>query len=179
MLVNAEGQVVEGRYRVNQAAFGVHSYVHRARADVVAVAHSHTVHGRALSALGESLDPITQDVCAFFEDHAAYDASSGVAADPAEGRAIAAALGPYKALILRNRGLLTVGDSVDAAAWWFIAMERACQAQLAAKAAGRPVPIDRRGAAPIREQLGNDLAAWINYQPLYQEITRAEPDPLT
>ncbi|WFB08917.1 class II aldolase/adducin family protein [Streptomyces sp. LX-29] len=179
VLVNAEGQVVEGRYRVNQAAFGVHSYVHRARADVVAVAHSHTIHGRALSALGELLDPITQDVCAFFEDHAVYDAYSGVAADPAEGRAIAAALGPYKALILRNHGLLTVGDSVDAAAWWFIAMERACQVQLAAKAAGKPVLIDRRGAARIREQLGNDLAAWINYQPLYQEITRAEPDLLT
>ncbi|MGW2325411.1 class II aldolase/adducin family protein [Streptomyces sp. NPDC001700] len=178
ILVNEAGQVVQGRYHVNQAAFVVHSSVHRARPNVVAVAHTRSVHGRALSALGELLEPITQDVCAFFEDHGLYDSSTGVVVDEGEGRRIAAALGAHKALILRNRGLLTVGDSVDAAAWWFIAMERACQAQLAAKAAGKPVPVDHESAARIREQLGSDLVAWINYQPLYLQITRGEPDLL-
>lgn len=54
ILVNGEGQVVEGRHHVNQAAFAVHAQVHRARPDVVAVAHTHSVHGRALAALGSS-----------------------------------------------------------------------------------------------------------------------------
>ena len=133
-------------------------------------------YGRALSSLGELLEPITQDVCAFYESHALYDDYTGVVVDEEEGRRIAAALGPHKAVILRNHGLLTVGDSVDAAAWWFITMERSCQVQLTAKAAGKPVLIDHHNAVHTREQLGNDLVAWINYQPLYQQIARSEPD---
>ncbi|MFC0600128.1 class II aldolase/adducin family protein [Streptomyces palmae] len=175
IMVNEHGQVVEGRYHVNQAAFAVHSSVHQARPEVVAVAHSHSPYGRALSALGELLAPITQDACAFFEDHALYDRYSGVVVDEEEAQAIASALGPHKALILRNHGLLTVGDSVDAAAWWFLSMERCCQVQLAARAAGTPVRIDARSAADTRDQLGSDLVAWINYQSLYAEITRDEP----
>ncbi|MFF3764656.1 class II aldolase/adducin family protein [Streptomyces sp. NPDC001922] len=178
ILVNHEGQVVEGRFHVNQAAFAIHSQVHRARPDVVAAAHSHSTYGRALSSLGELLEPITQDVCAFYEDHALFDDYTGVVVDEEEGRRIASALGPHKAVILRNHGLLTVGDSVDAAAWWFITMERSCQVQLTAKAAGKPVRIDHESALHTREQLGNDLVAWINYQPLWQQITRSEPDLL-
>lgn len=176
VLVNSEGQVVEGGHHVNQAAFTVHSQVHAARPDVVAVAHCHSVHGRALSALGEPLEPITQESCAFYEDHALYDSYSGVAVDAEEGRRIAGVLGSGKALVLRNHGLLTVGDSVDAAAWWFLSLERSCQVQLLAKAAGRPVPIGHRQAVATREQLGGDLVAWINYQPLWQEVTRRESD---
>jgi ribulose-5-phosphate 4-epimerase/fuculose-1-phosphate aldolase len=89
-----------------------------------------------------------------------------VVLDQEEGRRIAATLGGHKAVILRNHGLLTVGDSVDAAAWWFITMERSCQVQLMAKAAGKPVHVDHDSAVVTRDQLGNDLVAWINYQPL-------------
>ncbi|MEU6116001.1 class II aldolase/adducin family protein [Streptomyces sp. NPDC047117] len=176
LLVNSQGQVVEGRHHVNQAAFAIHAQIHAARPDVVAVAHSHSTYGRALASLGELLEPITQDVCAFYEDHALFDAYTGVVVDEAEGRRIAAALGPHKAVILRNHGLLTVGDSVDAAAWWFLTMERSCQVQLTAKAAGKPVLIEHGDALRTREQLGSDLVAWINYQPLFQQISREEPD---
>ncbi|MFI5630920.1 class II aldolase/adducin family protein [Streptomyces sp. NPDC051664] len=172
ILVNGDGQVVEGRHHVNQAAFAVHAQVHRARPDVVAVAHTHSLHGRALSALGEFIEPITQESCAFYEDHAVYQAYTGVVVDEEEGRRIAAALGTRKAIILRNHGLLTVGDSVDAAAWWFVTMERSCQVQLTARAAGKPVLIEHREAVATREQLGSDLVAWINYQPLWNRISR-------
>lgn len=179
ILVDERGRVVRGRMRVNQAAFGVHSEVHRSRPDVVAVAHTHTTHGRALAALGELLEPLTQEACAFYEQHALLNDPTGAAVDADEGRRIAAALGPHKGLVLRNHGLLTVGDSVDAAAWWFHQMERACEIQLAARAAGKPAPIPRREALALREQLGNDLVAWVSYQPLYAGITRDEPDLLT
>ncbi|MDX2727423.1 MULTISPECIES: class II aldolase/adducin family protein [Streptomyces] len=172
ILVNGDGQVVEGRHHVNQAAFAVHAQVHRARPDVVAVAHTHSLHGRALSALGEFIEPITQESCAFYEDHAVYQAYTGVVVDEEEGRRIAAALGPRKAIILRNHGLLTVGDSVDAAAWWFVTLERSCQVQLTARAAGKPVLIEHREAVATREQLGSDLVAWINYQPMWKRISR-------
>ncbi|NBM19397.1 class II aldolase/adducin family protein [Streptomyces sp. GC420] len=176
VLVDGRGQVVEGRYRVNQAAFTVHAEVHRARPDVVAVAHSHSPYGGALSSLGELLEPITQESCAFYEDHALYDAYTGVSVDAEEARRVAAALGGRKALILRNHGLLTVGSSVDAAAWWFLSMERCCRIQLAARAAGKPVIIGRRSATETRERLGTDLAAWISYQPLWQRVA-GTPSP--
>ncbi|MFV2174505.1 class II aldolase/adducin family protein [Actinomadura sp. LOL_016] len=176
ILVNHEGKVVEGRYPVNEAAFAIHSQVHQARPDVVAAAHSHSTHGRAMSALGRKLEPITQDVCAFYQDHGLFDDYTGVVTDLEEGKRIAAALGGGKAVILRNHGLLTVGDTVDAAAWWFITMERSCQVQLLAQAAGPVVPIEHDNAVLTHEQIGNDLVGWINYQPLYDQIIREQPD---
>ncbi|MFG1822589.1 class II aldolase/adducin family protein [Microbispora bryophytorum] len=178
ILVNHEGQVVEGRHHVNQAAFAIHSMVHQARPDVVAAAHSHSVYGKALSALGTLLEPLTQDACAFYEDHALFDDYTGVVVETEEGRRIAQALGSHKAVILRNHGLLTVGDSVEAAAWWFITMERSCRAQLAAKAAGPTVPISHENAKLTHGQIGNDVVGWINFQPLLDQILASDPDLL-
>ena len=72
---------------VNQAAFAIHSQVHAARPDVVAAAHSHSVYGKAWSSLGRLLDPITQDACAFYDDHALFDDYTGVVLDTRGGQA--------------------------------------------------------------------------------------------
>jgi ribulose-5-phosphate 4-epimerase/fuculose-1-phosphate aldolase len=176
--VNAQGEVVEGHRPVNAAAFAIHSQVHAARPDVVAAAHSHSVYGRSWSTLGRTLDPLTQDVCAFYEDHSVFDDYTGVVVDTEEGKRIGAALGDNKAVILRNHGLLTVGHTVDAAVWWFITMERSCQAQLMAEAAGTPVLIDKDMAALTASQVGSHLAGWLNFQPLYERIVREQPDLL-
>lgn len=132
LLVNGEGRTVRGRMRVNRAAFLVHSSVHRARPELIAVAHAHTTHGRALAAVGELLDPLTR---AFYEDHALLNDSTGAAVDTEEGGRIAAAPDPHKGLVLRIYGLLTIGTTVDAAAWWFHRMERGCGSRPAARAA--------------------------------------------
>ncbi|GLW12334.1 class II aldolase/adducin family protein [Microtetraspora sp. NBRC 13810] len=178
ILVNHAGEVVEGRHHVNQAAFAIHSMIHRARPEVVAAAHSHSVYGKALSSLGTPLEPLTQDACAFYEDHGLFDDYTGVVLETEEGRRIARALGSHKAVILRNHGLLTVGESVDSAAWWFVTMERSCQAQLAAKAAGPTVPIDHENAKLTHGQVGSEFLGWLNFQPLWDQILRAEPDLL-
>jgi ribulose-5-phosphate 4-epimerase/fuculose-1-phosphate aldolase len=177
--VNAEGQVVEGEYPVNTAAFAIHSQVHQARPDVVSAAHAHSMHGKAFSALGRRLEPITQDACAFYEDHGLFDDYTGVVVDLEEGKRIAHALGDAKAVILRNHGLLTVGSSVDAAVWWFVAMDRSCQAQLLAQAAGPLVLIDPEQARKTHGQVGSEVAGWFSFQPLYDRIVAAEPDLLT
>src|SRR5690349_7291213 len=158
--VDHTGAVVEGDAMVNAAAFAIHSQVHAARPDVVAAAHSHSLHGKAWSTLGRLLDPITQDACAFYGDHGLFDDYTGVVLDLDEGKRIAAALGDCKAVILRNHGLLTVGHSVDEAAFWFFAMDRTCHAQLLAEAAGKPVHIDADMAALTASQVGNHHAGW-------------------
>lgn len=175
ILVNEAGEVVEGSRPVNRAAFAIHSEVHRARPDVVAAAHTHSIHGRAWSSLGRLLDPINQDACSFFEDHALFDDFTGVVLDPAEGERLAKTLGPHKAMILQNHGLLSVGQTVDEAAWWFLKMERSCQAQLLAEAAGKPILIDPEFARLTREQSGHPRAGWFSFQPLYDWIVEEEP----
>ena len=176
--VNEQGDIVEGTYPVNAAAFAIHSQVHQARPDIVAAAHTHSTHGRALSTLGVQLEPITQDVTSFYNDHAVFDDYTGVVLDLEEGKRIAHALGGNKAVILRNHGLLTVGTTVDSAAWWFITMERSCQVQLLAMAAGPRVPIDPEQAQKTHDYVGSEFAGWLSFQPLFDKIVREQPDLL-
>jgi ribulose-5-phosphate 4-epimerase/fuculose-1-phosphate aldolase len=73
---------------------------------------------------------------------------------------------------------LTVGHSVDEAVWWFITMERSCQAQLLAEAAGTPVLISPEAAELTAGQVGSHLAGWFSFSPLYASIVREQPDLL-
>jgi ribulose-5-phosphate 4-epimerase/fuculose-1-phosphate aldolase len=176
------GQVVEGDYPVNTAAFVIHSRVHAARPDAVAAAHSHSTYGRAFSTLGRPLAPITQDVCAFYDDHAVYDDFGGVVVELDEGQRIANAIGKNKAAILQSHGLITVGGTVDEAVWWFITMERSCQVQLLAEAAlkdGETLRmISPQAAAQAHAITGSAFAGWFQFQPLYARILKEQPDLL-
>lgn len=111
ILVNEEGEVVEGDEPINGAAFAIHSEIHKARPEVNAACHAHSVHGKAFSAFGRELDMITQDALRFYKSHAVYTEFGGVVLDREEGKKITKALGGGKAAILQNHGLLTVSDS--------------------------------------------------------------------
>ena len=176
LLVNEQGEVIQGDHPVNTSAFAIHSRVHAARPDAVATAHAHSVNGKAWASLGRLLDPITQDACAFYQDHSLFNDFTGVVYETAEGDRIAEALGKNKAVILRNHGLLTVGGSVDEAAWWFITMERSCQVQILAESVGKPVPIDHECALDTRDKVAGGINGWYQYQPLWSMISRLEPD---
>ncbi len=177
LLIGPDGSVVHGDRPVNLAAVIIHAAVHDARPDIVAAAHAHSVHGKAWSALGRPLDPITQDACVFFEDHVVVNEGGGrVVFEKDGGRALAEGIGEHKAAIHRNHGHFTVGHTVDEAAWWFITMERSCQAQLLAEAAGPPHLIDPEDARYTREMTGSHYAGWLSFQPLWEDIARTEPD---
>ena len=178
LLVSHTGEVVEGQGLLNGAAFTIHSQIHMANPNVTAAAHSHSLYGKAFSTLGKLLDPLTQDSCAFYEDHVLFDNFTGVILDNSEGELIAAALGNSKAAILQNHGLLTVGETIEAAAWWFITMERSCQAQLMAEAAGTPKLIRHDVALLTREVVGNALSGQFSFQPLYDVIVAEQPELL-
>lgn len=176
LLVDHAGTVHTGSAGLNRAAFAIHSRIHAARPDCLSVAHAHSVYGRAWSALGRLLDPITQNACVFYGDHVLFDEYTGPVFALKEADRIAAAIGDAKAAILRNHGLLTLGRSVDEAAWWFITMERACQIQLLAEAAGDPVLIDDETARAAQSNNGGSDAGWFNFQPLYRRMCRQQPD---
>jgi ribulose-5-phosphate 4-epimerase/fuculose-1-phosphate aldolase len=178
VLVNSDGDVVKGDRPVNRAAFAIHAPIHARRPDVVAAAHSHSTYGKLWSSLDRLLDPLTQDACAFYKDHAIFEDYRGVVLETAEGERIAETLGDRKALILRNHGLLTVGRSVDEAAWWFISMERTAQVQVQAEAVGKPRLIDPETAQLAASQVGTSHIGWFSFQPLYDKIVREQPDLL-
>jgi ribulose-5-phosphate 4-epimerase/fuculose-1-phosphate aldolase len=138
------------------------------------------MYGKAWSSLRRPLDPLTQDSCAFYRDHAVFNDYTGAVLEVEEGKRIAHALGGSKAVILSNHGLLTVGKkSVDEAAWWFISMERTCQAQLLAESASTtPVLIDPDQAEKTYGQVGLPMVGWQAFQPLYEWIVSVEPDLL-
>ncbi len=175
LLVDHEGTVVEGEGLLNGAAYTIHSRVHMARPEVNAVAHAHSLNGKAWSSLNRPLDPITQDACAFYKDHVVFDDFTGVVLDLDEGKRIAQALGTCKAAILKNHGLLTVGTTVEAAAWWFVTMERSCQAQLLAEAAGKPTLIAEEHCGTTYDVVGNELAGWFSFKPLLSVICAEQP----
>jgi ribulose-5-phosphate 4-epimerase/fuculose-1-phosphate aldolase len=181
ILCDSEGQIVEGKHnRLNRAAFAIHSSVHKVRPDVIAAAHSHTLYGTTWSALSRLLEPISQSACAFYEDHALFDDYSGIVLDLSEGARIAKALGDKKAVILKNHGLLTVGETVEAAAWWFISMERCCQMQILVESTNYSYElIDRETALKTRNNaVGFPMAGSFCFQPLWQDIITTHPELL-
>ena len=174
--VSHAGEVVEGDRAVNAAAVAIHCAVHAARPDVIAAAHAHGPYGKTLSSLEMTVEPLTQDACAFYDDVGIHDTYTGVVLDDEEGKRIGHALGGHKAVILRNHGMLTVGETVDSAAWWFLTLERTAQSQLMAYAAGTPRQIGHEEALQTRGQIGFELAGWFQFQPIWERISRDNPD---
>ncbi|KVO13880.1 aldolase [Burkholderia ubonensis] len=179
ILADHEGRVVEGRHAINRAGFVLHAAVHDAHPDIVAMCHAHTVYGTAFAALAKPLAPISQDAAAFFEDHVVIGDEAGqVAVEVRTGHKVARAFKGVKAAIHQNHGLLTASrHSIEAAAFWFIALERCCRQQLLIEATGikpRLVPEDR--ARYSREHVGSEYIGWLHFQAIWDQLVNTQPD---
>ncbi|MEN4919084.1 class II aldolase/adducin family protein [Achromobacter spanius] len=141
-------------YGVNKAGYVIHSAIHAARPEVACVIHTHSWASMAVSALECGLLPITQTAMRFLK--IGYHDYQGVVLDVAEQESLIADLGRGEALILRNHGALTVGNSVGEAFNWMHRLELACRSQLAAMSANSPLA---RVADPVLRE------TWNNYQP--------------
>ncbi len=134
--IDIHGQPVgPSAHPVNPAGFTIHSAIHMARDDAHAVMHLHTPHGQAVSAMACGLLPHTQTAMIASHD-VAYHEYEGIATDLDERERLVADLGSRHAMILRNHGTLTVGDSVASCFLRLYFLERACEAQVLMLAAG-------------------------------------------
>jgi len=179
ILVNEEGKIIAGKHKnLNGAAFAIHAAIHKARPDVIAAAHAHSLYGKTFSSFGKLLDPITQDSSIFYEDHGLFDDYSGVVLELSEGERIGEALSNKKAVILQNHGLLTVGHSIEECIFWFVTMERSCQSQILAESTGNKIiPIKHETAINTRNnEVGFPLAGYFSFQPMWQDIVKEQPD---
>ena len=155
VLVGPNGELVAGEGPINMAAYFIHHPLLRARPELVSATHIHTSWGTPFSAELRPIEPITQEACLFFEDHAIFDDEEVSIQSVEGGERISAALGSRRAVILRNHGLLTVGAHVDESVGTFVLMERVAEAHMKAR---RAVPISDAAARFARSDLTRGVA---------------------
>jgi len=173
--VTHKGEVVRGSGMVNPVGLLLHTALHQARPDVAAVCHAHALHASTWSSFERVLDPITQDACIFFENQALILEPRVVRTAEAAAR-FAAAFGDKRVAIHGGHGIFTTGQTIDEAGWWFVLLNRCCESQLLAEAAGTPTlwrPEDARWLASI---LGTATFGWLSFQTLWDEIIESDPD---
>ncbi|PYS74457.1 MAG: class II aldolase [Acidobacteria bacterium] len=153
MKIDLAGNIVmESDYKINPAGFTIHSAVHAAREDALCVMHLHTDNGIAVSAQANGLLPISQQAL-FVLASLGYHDYEGLALNDEEKPRLVADLGKKTFLILRNHGLLTVGQSVPDAFLSMFLLERACRIQVLAQAGGvKLIPISDKILAQIPAQ---------------------------
>ncbi len=151
--VDLEGRIVmESDYHINPAGFTIHSAVHAARADALCVMHLHTDYGIAVSAQEQGLLPISQQSL-FVLASLGYHDYEGLALNDEEKPRLVADLGNKQFLILRNHGLLTVGQTVADAFLSMFLLERACRIQILAQAGGgKLIPISQEVLQQVAAQ---------------------------
>ena len=134
--IEPEDWDVRGENPVNFAGFIIHSAIHMTRsAENLVVMHTHTRAGMAVAAIKEGLLPVSM-FATVFHNRLGYHEYEGASLYPDERERIVQSLGPHKALILKNHGLMAVGRTVPECFLRLYRLERACQVQLDAAAAG-------------------------------------------
>jgi ribulose-5-phosphate 4-epimerase/fuculose-1-phosphate aldolase len=125
-------------FRINHAGFIIHSAIHKARADARCVLHTHSRAGAAVSCLEEGLVPMTQGGMQFY-NRVSYHDFEGFNVHLDEQERQSRNLGKNNVFILRNHGLVTVGETIHKALQRMIYLEQACEIQLDIFQTGRPV----------------------------------------
>ncbi|MCX7961077.1 MAG: class II aldolase/adducin family protein [Burkholderiales bacterium] len=141
VLVDLDGNPVrETAWPVNRAGFVIHSAIHGAIEDAHCVMHTHTTTGMAVACLKEGLSP-TNFYAAQLYGQVAYHDFEGITVEEGERERLVRDIGAKRAVILRNHGLLAWGPTVAEAFMTLWTLQRACDVQIAASAAGALQPI--------------------------------------
>jgi ribulose-5-phosphate 4-epimerase/fuculose-1-phosphate aldolase/DNA-binding MarR family transcriptional regulator len=139
--IDLEGNPVRPtEFPVNRAGFVTHSAIHGAIADAHCVMHTHTTTGVAVASLAGGLAHDTF-YGAQLHGRVAYHEFEGVTVNEGERARLVASIGRDQAVILRNHGLLTWGRTLPEAFMWLWTLQRACDVQIAAAAAGALRPL--------------------------------------
>jgi ribulose-5-phosphate 4-epimerase/fuculose-1-phosphate aldolase len=177
--IDAEGNPVEpSQYEVNSGGFAIPSAVHKARPEIACVLHTHSVAGCAVSMQKDGLLPLNQHALQVIGDIAYHD-YEGTARNPEERARFLADLGDRHIMVLRNHGLLIVGESIAAAFVATYRMERACAMQLAFQQSGAEFhPIAEKVVGPAYGRAaagGRNDPAKFQWPALLRKLDRIDP----
>ena len=178
--IDLEGNLIgDSDWPVNPAGSIIHTAIHRARADVHAVMHTHTTAGSAVAGLQGGLDG-NNFYSAMLADQVSYHDFEGITLDPGEQERLVADLGNRDILILRNHGLLATGSTLAAAFFRLWTVDRACQLQMSMLSAGVPiVEVSRaardRSTKDFLAQMASDHAGVRVFEALKREVDERDP----
>lgn len=133
--INLEDMSVEGPLPRHLESI-IHTQIMLRRPEINAVVHTHPPYAIAFSALEKPLLAISHDAAIFFECLPVFGETTDLIQTVEQAEAMTKALGSAKALVLKNHGIVTCGESVEEAVYLAIYLERACKIQLIAEAAG-------------------------------------------
>ncbi len=175
LTIGMDGAVVAGSARRHSEVF-IHSEIYRARPDVGAVIHTHPRHAIAFSATGRPLRPLCQGGAVFAGRLPVFTATMDLIRSEATGRAVAEALGPHQAVLMRAHGVAMTGRTLDEAVIGCVMLEEAAEIQLLAEAAGIDAPdFPAEDVARLRDNLGRPEQHAINFAYLARRAMAARP----
>jgi len=175
LVVDYDGNVVEGDDPVNVAAFCTHAAIHQSRPDVTCAVHIHSPWGVAFSVLERKLDPLDQNCCMFFERQARL-AYNGPVNDSEEADRVQEAARNADLLIMEHHGAITLGETLEAAGVRMVAAERAFRLHLRVLKGGELKSIDAVIARSTREWIANPIGLRIEFEAYLRRAERRFPD---
>lgn len=127
--INLDGKIINGKHKINDTGYIIHSAIHKSREDINCVMHTHSRAGLAISCLSDGLIPMIQDSAIFYK-RVSYHSWEGMSTDRTECERLAKNLGNNKTMILRNHGLLTCGATIEETFMLMYYLDRACKNQI-------------------------------------------------
>jgi L-fuculose-phosphate aldolase len=172
LTIDLDGNVVAGTARCHSEVF-IHTEIFKARPDASTVIHTHPLYSVALSASGRPLRCYSQPSALFYDALGVYSDTIALIRSPASAKGVAAALGPHRAVLLKNHGVVVVGASIEEAVINVIMLENAAQVQMITEAAGDPGPeFPRDDIETLRQQISQPEQFVINFNYLARRVQR-------
>jgi L-fuculose-phosphate aldolase len=168
LTIDLDGKVVAGTARRHSEVY-IHSEILKARPDVNCVLHTHPPYSIALSASNRPLLAYSQPGALFHKAVGVYDDTINLIRSDAMGASVARALGPHRAVLLKNHGTVTVGATIAETVVGMIMLENAAMIQMITEAAGETKPLFPD--ADI-EKLRNDISRPEQFEINFEYLVR-------
>lgn len=172
LTIDLDGNVVAGTSRRHSEVF-IHSEIFKARPDVHCVIHTHSPYAVALSSTGRPMHAYSQPGALFCDALGLYADTIALIRSHAMGAGVAKALGPHRAVLLKNHGPVVAGKDIAEAVVAAIMLENAAMVQLAVEAAGDPAPeFSAADIAKLKSEIGQPEQFQINFDYLVRRARR-------
>jgi len=178
VVIDPEGNVVEGKHQVEATAFFIHGRIHRGKPNAACVLHTHMPYATAITVSdGGRLEWASQNALRFYGRVAYDECYNGLVLDTEEGDRICAQVENADVLFLANHGVIVCGETVAQAFDDLYYLERACMVQVLAESTGKPLKIVPESiAAMTGRQIASDkIQPKLHLEALKRILDREEP----
>jgi L-fuculose-phosphate aldolase len=174
LTIDLEGNVVAGTSKRHSEVY-IHSEIFKVRPDVNCVIHTHPPYAIALSATGRPMKAYSQPGALFHQALGVYTDTINLIRSHAMGASVAKALGPHRAVLLKNHGVVTAGASIEETVICTIMLENAAQIQMITDATGDAAPeFPREDIAKLQSDIGRPEQFIVNFDYLVRRVKRRE-----